>query len=89
MESACDAFTASTCLSGGSTSRRSPATPKNKRRQFVALIPLTVPEMHRLLARLVWPIAYEAAHGLDWSQWRRRHQAKAMGGHHKSRGHSP
>jgi hypothetical protein len=53
------------------------------------LIPLTVPEVRRLIMRLVWPLARDAEHWLAWSEWRRRHQAEALRCHYKRRGHSP
>ena len=45
------------------------------------LLPLTVPEVRRLLWRLVWthPPGPEAA--LRWSAWRRRHQQRARRAH--------
>lgn len=49
------------------------------------LIPLTVPEVRRLLWRLVWwrlPPPYRV---LAWSRWRRRHQALARRCHYKRR----
>jgi len=41
------------------------------------LLPLTVPEIRRLLAALVWRLADDPAIVLAWSGWRRRHQARA------------
>ena len=37
------------------------------------LIPLTVPEVRRLLTRLVWTPEHSSDFVLGWSQWRRRH----------------
>jgi hypothetical protein len=42
------------------------------------LLPLTVPEVRRLLFALVWQPPPSAAHILFWSAWRRRHQARAQ-----------
>jgi hypothetical protein len=49
------------------------------------LLPLTVPEVRRLLWHLVWarPPDYEAVHA--WSHWRRRHQQRARQSHWKRR----
>jgi Putative transposase of IS4/5 family (DUF4096) len=44
------------------------------------LIPLTVPEVRRLLSLLSEPVAHHAFH-LQWSWWRRVHQAVARRGH--------
>jgi hypothetical protein len=41
------------------------------------LIPLTVPEVRRLLCRLVWSAVEVPRQVLGWSDWRRRHQARA------------
>ena len=49
------------------------------------LLPLTVPEVRRLLGRLVWPPAPAAEHTLQWSYWRRRHQARAKRCHYRRR----
>ena len=49
------------------------------------LIPLTVPEVRRLLWRLVWRYAPAPAFVLAWSLWRRRHQAQARRSHYKRR----
>ncbi len=53
------------------------------------LIPLTVPEVRRLLARLIW--THHPGHDdvLAWSHWRRRHQARARRYHYITRGASP
>ena len=41
------------------------------------LLPHTVPELRRLLWRLVWARPPDPEHVLAWSQWRRRHQQRA------------
>lgn len=49
------------------------------------MIPLTVPEVRRLLVQLLlarWPLNQEV---LAWSWWRRRHQARARASHYRSR----
>ena len=48
-----------------------------KKRRFTALMPLTVPEVRRLLVRLVWAVTATPKQWLDRSRWRRRHQAGA------------
>lgn len=60
-----------------------------KKHSFDSLIPLTLPEVRRLLVRLVWPLATTPTHWQAWSIWRRRHQAVARMCHYKSRGQSP
>jgi hypothetical protein len=53
------------------------------------LIPLTVPEVRRLLAHLIWHQPPKVTSVLDWSRWRRRHQARARRCHYTARGASP
>ncbi|HEU5423283.1 MAG TPA: hypothetical protein VFU72_07075 [Nitrolancea sp.] len=50
-----------------------------------ALIPLTVPEVRRLLWRLVWHAVPPPDFVIAWSRWRRRHQARARRSHYKRR----
>ena len=49
------------------------------------LIPVTVPEVRRLLTRLVWRESPPPDFVLYWSWWRRRHQARAKQCHYKRR----
>ena len=49
------------------------------------LIPMTVPEVRRLLTRLVWTENQPPDFVLYWSWWRRRHQARARRCHYKRR----
>jgi hypothetical protein len=49
------------------------------------LLPVTVPEVRRLLRGLVWPSAPPEAGLLHWSQWRRRHQQRAKRCHYHKR----
>ena len=49
------------------------------------LLPLTVPEVRRLLVALVWPTPAEPGFVLAWSRWRRRHQARARRAHYQRR----
>ena len=47
------------------------------------LVTLTVPEVRRLLARMVWPPHSDPAKLLAWSTRRRRHQARARRAHYQ------
>jgi hypothetical protein len=49
------------------------------------LLPPTVPEVRRLLGRLVWGRPPPPEQALHWSVWRRRHQARAKRGHYRRR----
>ena len=49
-----------------------------------ALIPLTVPEVRRLLYRLIWRPMPLNKSVLSWSRWR-RHQARARRCHYQRR----
>lgn len=49
------------------------------------LLPLTVPEVCRLLFALVWQPPPSVEQVLQWSTWRRRHQARAKQAHIKRR----
>jgi len=53
------------------------------------LIPLTVPEVRRLVLLMTQPADAERAHHLHWSQWRRQHQAVARRGHQARRAQRP
>jgi SRSO17 transposase len=53
-----------------------------------ALIPLTLPEIRRLFARLISTTIHTIDHWLHWSTWRRRHQARAKASHYRRRGHT-
>ncbi|WP_218041559.1 IS701 family transposase [Acrocarpospora macrocephala] len=48
------------------------------------LIPLTVPEIRRLLATALQP-CYPSGHAARWLNWRRRHQARSRWFHHRTR----
>lgn len=50
------------------------------------LIPLTAPEVRRLVVVLTSPNFEERSFLLDWSHWRRRHQMRAKRCHYRSRG---
>jgi hypothetical protein len=46
---------------------------------------LSVPELRRLLWRLVLAVPHTVRHILAWSQWRRQHQTIAQYYHYKRR----
>lgn len=50
-----------------------------------ALIPLTVPEVRKLLWLLVWLRRPDDTYSIHWSLWRRRHQKVAKDCHYKRR----
>jgi hypothetical protein len=47
------------------------------------LIPITLPEVRRLVYRLVVRILAPPATVLHWSRWRRLHQARAQRSHYR------
>jgi hypothetical protein len=47
------------------------------------LLPLTVPEIHRLLVARAWTTPVTPGSVLAWSKWRRRHQARARRAHYQ------
>jgi hypothetical protein len=47
------------------------------------LVALSVAELRRLLARLVWRPPVDPVFTLAWSVWRRRHQATARRTHYQ------
>jgi hypothetical protein len=51
----------------------------------LGLLPLTVPEVRRLLVALVWTAPVQPSLVLTWSRWRRRHQARARRAHYQRR----
>ena len=53
------------------------------------MIPLSVPEVRRLLLRLLWAAVPDDDQVLAWSVWRRRHQYRARACHHRNRGARP
>jgi len=75
-------------LVGGDTSRGGDGG--EKRGGSRDLIPLTIPEVRRLLL-LLTQAAETREQGLHWSHWRRRHQARARRSHYARwlRRHSP
>jgi len=53
------------------------------------LIPLTVPEVRKLLLRVVWDRVPDTERVLAWSAWRREHQHRARQCHYRTRGANP
>ena len=53
-----------------------------------SLIPLTVPEIRHLFAKLAVNTIHTIDHWLHWSTWRRRHQYRARTSHYHRRGHA-
>ena len=51
----------------------------------LTILPLTVPEVRHLLARLIWPSPSSSYRVLAWSWWRRCHQSQASYYHTKRR----
>jgi hypothetical protein len=49
------------------------------------LVPLTEPEVRRLMLAVAWPLLNDAERALAWSHWRRRHQATARRCHYRAR----
>jgi hypothetical protein len=49
------------------------------------LIPLTVPEVRKLLLRMVWDRLTLPERTLAWSEWRRAHQHRARVCHYRKR----
>jgi hypothetical protein len=49
------------------------------------VLPVTIPEVHHLLARLIWPLSSSTRRVLAWSWWRRCHQSAASYSHTKRR----
>ena len=63
-----------------------PSSAPATRRAVAELIPLTVPEVRRLLWGVVWRAFPPVELMLAWSIWRRRHQAVAKRCHYRRRG---
>ncbi|GAA4944149.1 hypothetical protein GCM10023224_28830 [Streptomonospora halophila] len=49
------------------------------------MVPLSCNEIQRLFMTLVADRVHHADHRLSWSQWRRRHQARARRAHYRHR----
>ena len=57
--------------------------------RLVPVIGLTVPEIRRLLNRVLWPQEPAPAHALHWSLYRRYKQALAKQSHYRKHGATP
>src|SRR5215467_14566715 len=78
------AYLAGICATAcSSTSPPATSRPSPPARQL--LLPLTIPEVRHLLARLIWPASSSACLVLAWSWWRRCHQRCASYYHTKRR----
>ena len=65
------------------------AAAAGRKRGGAGLLPLTVPEVRKLLRRLVWERLTPAEQALAWSAWRRAHQQRARQCHYRARGARP
>ena len=72
-------------LSGGDPLLRRRCRRKRGAVNVAELIPMTVPEVRRLLCRLLWQRPQRDDLTVRWSRWRRRHQARAWQSHRKRR----
>jgi SRSO17 transposase len=63
------------------------ATRERAQHRDESLIPLTLNEIRRLLAKLAVNTVHTIDYRLSWSRWRRRHQARARTSHYRRRGH--
>ena len=61
------------------------ADAKGEAVSMAELIPMTVPEVRRLLCRLLWQQPQGDDLTVRWSRWRRRPQARAWQSHRKRR----
>ena len=61
-----------------------PVSPDQEPPEDPGLIPFTVPEIKRLYI-LFHQTLHAITHGLHWSWWKRRHQARARWYHHRTR----
>jgi hypothetical protein len=52
-------------------------------------MPLAVPEIRRLLCRLIFDTLASDAFSLAWSSWRRQQQLRALRCHYTRRGLAP
>ena len=68
---------------GGASVRQGAETGSLKK--SAKLIPLTEPEVRRLLIQIVWPRMHFTERVLAWSRWRREHQAYARACHYRKR----
>jgi hypothetical protein len=72
-------------ISRGSARRSEPAASRSAFKKGANLIPLTEPEIRRLLLAIIWPRLTNIERALVWSDWRRHHQALARAAHYRRR----
>jgi len=77
------AFLAGICAAARSSA--SPPAPGSPPLTRPPVLPLTVPEVRHLLARLIWPSPSGVKRVLAWSWWRRCHRRSASYFHTKRR----
>jgi len=77
------AFLAGICAAARSSA--SPPAPGSPPLTRPPVLPLTVPEVRHLLARLIWPSPSGVKRVLAWSWWRRCHRSSASYFHTKRR----
>lgn len=53
------------------------------------MIAYTLPEVRRLLVKLVLAAHHTLEHVWNWSTWRRKRQHQARNCHYRRRGHQP
>lgn len=63
--------------------------PVPRRERGERLIRLSIPEVRKLLLRLIWAAVPPAERMLAWSLWRRRHQHRPRECHYRNRGAKP
>ena len=78
------AVTAALLRSRTDTQAPPPARPGQPPPADPGMIPLTVPEIRRLLAAFLLR-SRPPGHAIDWLAWRRRHQARARWYHQRAR----
>ncbi|MBK1710772.1 hypothetical protein EBL84_00495 [Marichromatium sp. AB31] len=76
------------CAAGPCLPRRA-ATAGEKGGAVAGRIALTAPEIRRLLEALLWRERAPPDAVIAWSDWRRRHQARARVCHYRARGAGP
>jgi SRSO17 transposase len=67
------------------TERFSAGTASSGSCKGLPALALTIPEVRRLLARLIWPVSSSVRRVLAWSWWRRCHEGRASYYHTKRR----
>jgi hypothetical protein len=72
-------------ISRGGTRRSESAASRIAFKKGANLIPLTEPEIRRLLLAIIWPRLTNIERALVWSDWRRHHQALARAAHYRRR----